>query len=151
MKTIFINTLNNVTPLAWDEIAQNPIWDGLSEPSLSILQNAYQQGDYEIIADPEPVEEPITPDWTPFNFQLFNNPAFVGYGLAANSVNPFLLPALVERYGLVAKDGLFESGFPAYWQAFCDALGVSVEHRTQWANLAVSFNLPVDFINVIRG
>lgn len=136
------------TILSFDGIS--PDYSGIPDYARQALQNAFDNGDYVIIPDDLIAELP-PPKWTPFNFQLFSDPVFVAYGLVANSVNPYLLPALVERYGLVAKDGLFESDFPSYWQAFCAALSVTSEHRNQWADLAVSFNIPADFVETIRG
>ena len=96
---------------------------------------------------------PVVPvqDWPLFNLYLFSHPAFVGYGITANQANPWLPPAVVERYGLVAKDGLIESNFPFYWNLFCQMLSVSPEHRIEWADMAESFNLPTDFVSLIRG
>lgn len=48
-------------------------------------------------------------------------------------------------------DGLQESNFAAYWQSFCLAFDVSPEHRNEWATLAERFDLPQEFIDVIRG
>jgi hypothetical protein len=96
---------------------------------------------------------PVAPfqDWPSFSLYLFSHPAFVGYGLAAESVNPWLVPAVVERYARVLPEGLVTSNFPFYWGQFCQALSVSIEHRNEWANVALGCNLPVDFVNLIRG
>lgn len=135
-----------------DAVDGQPDLTGFAEPTLSILQANYEAGNYDIIPDPEPpTPEPPTPQWTAFNFALFTDVDFVNYGKIANNANPFFVPALVERYGMVAKEGLNESGFPAYWQAFCLNFNVSAEHRNEWATLAESFDLPIDFINIIRG
>lgn len=99
----------------------------------------------------EEIKERAPVNWPGFNFWLFTNQSFISYGLAANSVNPYLVPAIIERYGQIAKAGLIESGFPDYWNNFCQSLGVSQEHRDEWAIAAEDSNLPSDFITVIRG
>jgi hypothetical protein len=102
---------------------------------------------WSVVDLPEPE---LVPNWPGFNFWLFTNQSFVAYGLAANSVNPYLVPAIIERYGRVAKEGLAESGFAGYWNNFCGALQVSQEHRDEWAGKAVEFGLPSDFVDVVR-
>jgi hypothetical protein len=112
---------------------------------LDELGVEYGEGDY--VAE----EVILVPNWDSFNFTLFTDPAFIAYGLGAQGVNPYLVPALVERYGQIAKLGLQGSGFANYFIAFCNSLQVSLEHRGTWANLAGSFNLPGDFVQLIRG
>ena len=36
---------------------------GFSEPTLSILQTAFDQGNYTVIPDPEPIVEPVVLNW----------------------------------------------------------------------------------------
>ena len=90
------------------------------------------------------------PDWEGFNFALFSDADFISYGIAAQSVNPYLVPALTERYGKIAELGLAGSGFSAYWDSFCSSLSVTTTHREGWAVLAEANDLPADLVSVIR-
>jgi hypothetical protein len=152
--TLFLVSPGATTPIPW--VNGEPDFSGFTEPTLSVLQNSWQQfldsgTELEIVPDPEPVEEIPPPQWENFNFYLLTHPSFVAYGLGVSSANPFLVPGIVERYGKVADVGVSGSGFGAYWNYFCQALEVTTEHRNEWANQAQEFNLPVDFVSVIRG
>lgn len=152
--TLFLETPGSITLIPWVNGA--PDFSIYSEPTLSIFRSVWQAflnsgEELEIIPDPEPFVELPPAQWTAFNFALFTDADFVNYGKTANQVNPFFVPALVERYGRIVLDGLQESNFAAYWQSFCLAFDVSAEHRNEWATLAKRFDLPEDFISVIRG
>jgi hypothetical protein len=99
----------------------------------------------------EPILVAPVEDWPNFSLYLFGHPAFVAYGVTANSVNPWMLPAVVERYGRVLPEGLADSNFPFYWNIFCQALSVTTEHMNEWADVAETFNLRPDFVAVLRG
>lgn len=96
------------------------------------------------------VPQSIVPNWEGFNFALFSDADFISYGIAAQSVNPYLVPALTERYGKIAELGLAGSGFSAYWDSFCSSVGVTAIHREGWALLAEANDLPADLVSVIR-
>jgi hypothetical protein len=152
--TLFLTSPGATTPIPW--VNNAPDFSAFTEPTLSVLQQSWQDFvdsgvELEVIPDPAPFVEPPAPNWKDFNFTLFTDTNFVSYGLAAQSTNPYLVPAIVERYGQIAKIGLIESGFADYWNAFCASLGVTVEHRDDWSELAEGFNLPADFISVVRG
>lgn len=136
------------TLLPFDGISPN--YSGVPSYALPALQQAFADGNYEIIPDPVPVVEPPAPDWEGFNFALFSDADFISYGLAAQSVNPYLVPALTERYGKIAELGLAGSGFSAYWDSFCSSLSVTTAHREGWAVLAEANDLPADLVSVIR-
>lgn len=96
-------------------------------------------------------EIPPSADWDSFNFALFTDTNFINYGILVTGVNPYLIPAIVERYAQIAKVGLLQSGFTNYWNVFCLTAGVSIEHRLNWFNLAETHNLPLKFKNLIKG
>lgn len=105
-----------------------------------------------VFSPPPPLPNPAPPpNWPGFNFYLFSNPEFITYGLAIQSANPYLVPAVIERYGQVAKIGLQESDFASYWNYFCQLGQVMPEHREVWADTAEAFDLPAEFVAVVRG
>jgi hypothetical protein len=106
--------------------------------------------DEEFLAPVEPEPIPV-PNWPGFNFYLFSNPEFITYGLAIQSANPYLVPAVIERYGQVAKVGLQESDFASYWNYFCQLGQVLEINRGIWADTAEAFDLPAEFVAVVRG
>lgn len=64
---ITINTEGAATPISLNA-SGTPIWSGISEPTLSILQSAYNRGDYTVLPDPEP-PEPVA-EWQGFMDEL---------------------------------------------------------------------------------
>lgn len=61
---IIINSFGVYTPLAWD--GDRPDFSGITEPSLSILQSAFDAGSYTLQEESEPVEPEPLPDWNKF-------------------------------------------------------------------------------------
>ena len=61
--TIWIPTLNAITPIPW--VNNDPDFSGISEPTLSVLQASYEAQKDNIVVIPDPIPEPptITPDW----------------------------------------------------------------------------------------
>jgi hypothetical protein len=61
--TIWIESPNAITPLPWVDGA--PDFTGITEPTLSVLQDAYEAGkdNIEVIPDPIPVPPIAVPDW----------------------------------------------------------------------------------------
>lgn len=62
-QTVFIETFGAKTVLPW--LGNAPDFTGIEEPTLSILQAAWEAGkdNIEIISDPEPIPEIKNPDW----------------------------------------------------------------------------------------
>lgn len=62
-QTVFIEFANTITSLSW--VNNAPDFTGIEEPTLSILQAAWEAGkdNIEIIPDPEPIPEIKNPDW----------------------------------------------------------------------------------------
>ena len=61
--TLFLQSSNSTTPIPW--VNNAPDFTGFEEPTLSILQAAWEAGkdNIEIIPDPEPIPEIKNPDW----------------------------------------------------------------------------------------
>jgi hypothetical protein len=68
MSYIAIKTLGATTLIRL--INDIPDFSGISNPTLSVLQSAYSDGDYEIIQDLEPPQENPQVDWSNFYDQL---------------------------------------------------------------------------------
>jgi hypothetical protein len=87
-----------------------------TEPTLSILQSAFNDGDYEIIPDPEPfVEQPI-PDWTRF-YKSLKLSATYQY-LIGLSVQVPNISGVMAAMGLVIQDGIRDPSDPDVIDAF---------------------------------
>jgi hypothetical protein len=122
-----------------------------TEPTLSVLQSAFDAGDYEIIPDPDPdstVESPL-PNYPAFNIYMLSNSDSMAYDVIVNAINPKLVQAISITYNNIVDRGTadFLQIFPLY----CHVAGVTSEHRNQWADKATELNLPADFVMVIRG
>lgn len=131
-----------------------PDFSAFSEPTLFILQKAWQDffasgEEIEVIPSLEQDPDPVTLDWNGFNFALFSDATFIPYLMAINAVNPAAIPALLIQYNKVASEGVLP--FTPYFEMFCQVTNVLPAHRQQWAALAEYFNLPSDFVSVVRG
>lgn len=153
LTTLFLTSPGATTPIPW--VNNAPDFSSLTNPTLSVLQQSWQDfvnsGEVlEIIPDPEPVVEPPTSDWDSFNATLITDPA---YHQAVANIRASALPGLdtpvVVALGQVPDKGV--SSFSLAFTPFCEYGQVSIEQRKQWAQLAESFNLPADFVAVIRG
>lgn len=60
--TLFLESPNTITPVPWVDDA--PDFSGFTEPTLSVLQKAWDdfEGELEVIPDPEPPAPPINWD-----------------------------------------------------------------------------------------
>lgn len=78
---IIIESLNARTTLSWT--GTEPDFTGISEPTLSILKAAWEEGknNIQIISDPEPIPEIKNPDWD---------------GLAISALSGDLLPVFTR-------------------------------------------------------
>lgn len=81
--TLYLQSPGATTPIPWVEASASPDFSAFTEPTLSVLQTAWQDfldsgEDLEIIPDPEPVEEFI---YNPSQFlqQMFANAAFAAW------------------------------------------------------------------------
>jgi hypothetical protein len=142
LKTSNCNTLIKL-------INNEPDWAGFTEPTLSILQLAYSDGDYEIIPDPEPYTEPIAPDYLLFNMAISFNVNMIGYEIIANNNHPSIVSKKDLAYSMITDHGI--DNFASIFPIFCQLAGVTQIHRDEWAALALFYNLPTDFIDVVKG
>jgi hypothetical protein len=113
------------------------------------LQSAFDAGDYEVVPDHEIVIESQHPNYPAFNIYMLTNAESMAYDVIVNSINPKLVQAIAITYNNIVDRGTgdFLQIFPLY----CQVAGVTTEHRNQWADAAAGFNLPDDFVEVIRG
>jgi len=149
--TLFLESPGAITPIPL--VNGEPDFTDFTEPSLSVLQTAWQDfldsgKPLVVIPDPELIPEPVMPEWDGFNFALFSNVDFLTYALAINNQNPLAIPVLITQYNKVAEYGTNQ--FKPYFDLFCQVTQVTNEHRNQWGEIAESFNLPTEFINSIK-
>jgi hypothetical protein len=150
--TLFLPSPGATTPIPWMDNA--PDFSGFTEPTLSVLVKAWDDfvasgGELEIIPDPVPVVEQVAPNYPGFNLYMLTNAANAAYKVAVNQVNPDLVAAVALAYNNIVDRGIGD--FVQIFPVFCVAAQVTTQHREEWAAAAESFNLPQDFVEVIRG
>ena len=149
---IYLESPNAITLVQW--VNNAPDFSGIAEPTLSVLQRAWQDflasgEEIEVIPFLEQESDPVVPDWNGFNFALFSDETFISYSVGINSINPAAFHVLLTQYDKVALEGVLP--FIPYFEKFCQTTNVLPIHRQQWAALAEYFNLPSDFVSVVRG
>ena len=92
---------------------------------------------------------PPTPDWDSFNAYMLSDPMFKSYRDTVRSVDGDLNGALFDAYGLVATNGV--SAFSLVWGLWVSVSAIAVAEKEVIAGVAEGFNLPADFVAVIRG
>jgi hypothetical protein len=130
--------------------APEPIYNSETHHLVKDLQPQLIDDVWTIGWSVEPLPEPApSPNWTGFNAALTTNQAKISYDLALVSVNPTLAGKLDLAYLMITSHGMenFNQLFPLY----CQTAGVIQDHRDEWADLAETNNLPLDFVNTIRG
>lgn len=152
MPNICIDTLDSKTIVPW--VNDAPDFSTFTDPTLSVLTNAWNTfinngGVVEIVPDPEPYVEPATPNWDGFNGFILSDITFNTYYGAGLTTAPAVTSSLPAALAQVATNGV--GAFAMVFNGFCGAAGVTSEHRGLWANEAEDFNLPTDFVNVVRG
>lgn len=131
-----------------------PDFSGFSGASRAVRENAWQEflnsgQELEVIPDPEPVPEPTTPDWDGFNAAILADTAFNTYYATGLSTAPAVTTSIPAALTQVESKG--QSAFALVYTGFCTAVNVSSADRDSWASIAQTYNLPVDFVNLIRG
>ena len=111
---------------------------------LEELSIEYGEDDY--LAE----EVVIVPDWDGFNAYMLSDPTFKGYRDTVRSADGDLNGALFDAYGLVATNGV--AAFSLVWGGiWVPVSGITVADREVIAGVAEGFNLPAEFVAVIRG
>ena len=148
--TLFLNSLNATTPIAW--VNNQPDFTSFTEPTLSVLQKTWQDfldsgEELEIISDPEPYIEPPQAQWDQFNAQMLTNPRFNQVSAQCFSIAPMLASSVPTALAQVTTNGV--SSFALVWTDFCQIGGATLEDRQMWGTIASQANLPQDFIDIL--
>jgi hypothetical protein len=149
MQKTFIELKTDSATLIVELKDNNPVFDNVTEPTLSILLAAYETGNYKIISDTEPIIEPPISNWNAFNIFMLSDATFNNYCNVVFEVNKNLNSALLDAYALIATNGV--DAFVNIWNVWCGIAQITNEHRNAFANTAESLNLPSDFVSAIRG
>jgi hypothetical protein len=88
-------------------------------------------------------------DWDGFNAAILSDTAFNQKTGAVMGVAPAVAIALPAALAQVSTNGV--AAFGLVFNAFCTAGQVSSGQRATWATLAEGFNLPIEFVDVVRG
>ena len=107
---------------------------------LSIL---YEENDY------VPEIKELTPDWDAFNAYTLSDATFKSYRDTVRVVDGELNSALFDAYSLVDTKGT--GAFSVVWTQWCVVSQITVLHKEDIANVAEGFNLPADFVAIVRG
>jgi hypothetical protein len=126
-----------------------PNYSGVPSYALPALQQAFADGNYEIVPDLEPVVEPPTPNWDGFNSYMLTDTDFNTYYGTGLTVAPAVTTSIPTALAQVSTNGV--NSFNLTFNGFCNAVSVTTTHRNSWADVAESYHLPADFVSVIRG
>lgn len=97
----------------------------------------------------EAISEVIVPRWDDFNLVFCSLPSLLQAELIANQNHPSIVSKKDLAYSMVDDHG---TGTLSYiFPLFCQAGQVDSATRFEWAELAESFNMPQDFVDIIRG
>jgi hypothetical protein len=91
----------------------------------------------------------ITPSWDGFNEYMLTNSMFKNYRDVVRAIDGDLNAALFNAYALIERNGV--SAFSLVWGVWTQLSGITTENRETIATVAESFNLPVEFVEVVRG
>lgn len=149
--TLFLQSPGAITPLPLIDNA--PGFSGFTEPTLSVLQKAWQDfldsvEELEIIPDPMPEVAPPAPDWDGFNAAMLANTEFNQITGVVLNLAPTVALGIPAALAQVSTNGV--TAFALVFNAFCQIGNVSSEQKETWATIAESFNLPIEFISVVR-
>lgn len=151
--TLYLTSLGATTPIPW--VNNAPDFSSFTNPTLSVLQQSWQDfvdsgEELEVIPDPVPVVEPPVPDWDGFNAYMLSDHMFKSYRDTVRTADGELNSALFDAYALVATNGV--AAFSLVWGGiWVPVSGITVADRENIATTAEGFNLPADFVTVIRG
>lgn len=80
---------------------------------------------------------------------MLSDSLFKSYRDNVNTIDNDINATLFIAYSTVDKDGL--STFNSIWSVWVQLSGITPKDRQTIAEVAASYNLPMDFINVIKG
>lgn len=92
--------------------------------------------------------EDLSPNWDGFNAYILTDLTFKGYRDTVRPLDGDLNAALFDSYSLVATNGV--GAFGLIWGQWCGVSGITAQDKELIATVAESFNLPAEFITVIR-
>lgn len=92
---------------------------------------------------------PVVPDWDSFNAYMLSDAMFKSYRDTVRVVDGELNSALFDAYSLVDTKGT--GAFSVVWTQWCVVSQITVLHKEDIANVAEGFNLPADFVAIVRG
>ena len=95
------------------------------------------------------IEKPSSPDWDNFNLTFSTLPSLIQAETIANQNHPSITGKKDDAYAMIDSHGVTAFGY--IFPLFCQAGQVSPETREEWAALAESFNMPADFVAIVRG
>ena len=135
--TIYLESPNATTLLPF--INNAPDFTGIDEPTLSVLQQAWDDflasgQALEVVPDPEPIPTPKEPDWTGFNVAVFQDGHW----------DAWELPQSLKMALIAAAVGRNTEAFQNTWKLAIEVSPPSVEGLQVWRNLAQTYNLPVN-------
>lgn len=150
--TLFLQSTGAVTPLHW--VNNAPDFTGFTESTLSVLQQAWQDfldsgEELEVIPDPVPEIIPPAPNWDGFNAAMLANTEFNQITGVVLGIVPTVALGMPAALAQVSTNGV--TAFALVFNAFCQIGNVSISQREDWANIAEGFNLPIEFVSVVRG
>jgi hypothetical protein len=137
--------------LVLDQItAEPPEYDEETQtvtPSWVIdVDNLEYRQEWVVSDKPEP--EPL-PNWDGFNAYMLTDSMFKTYRDTVRAIDGDLNAALFNAYALIERNGV--AAFTLVWVQWTQLSGITTEGRETIATVAESFNLPVEFVGVIRG
>ena len=149
--TIYLECNDTISILPW--INDEPNFSGVTEPTLSVLQKVWQDfiesdEEIEIIPNPEPIADPV-PSWVGFNLAISFEQNMINYEAIANTRHPSIVGKKDLAYSFIIDHGVDD--FAVAFPLFCQIAEVAQEHRNLWATIAESFDLPSEFVALIRG
>ena len=133
---IYLESPNATTLVPW--VNNAPDFSEFSEPTLSVLQQAWQGflasgEELEVAPDPEPIPTPKEPDWTGFNVAVFQDGHW----------DAWELPQSLKMALIAAAVGRNTEAFQNTWKLAIEVSPPSVDGLQVWRNLAQTYNLPV--------
>jgi hypothetical protein len=151
--TLFLVSPGETTTfIPW--VNNTPDFSVFTEPTLSVLQQAWQDfldsgEELEVVPDPEPIPEPVVPNWDGFNAYMLTDPMFKSYRDAVRVIDGDLNAALFNAYALIERNGV--AAFTLVWSVWTQLSAITTQHRNTIATVAESFSLPIEFVDVVRG